>query len=159
MQAAKHKCTEHLLAVDLGVKTGLALYRSDGKLIWYRSQNFGNSSRLRKAIPGILKNFEDINYLIIEGGGPLAKIWIQEAEKRNIDILNIMAEDWRHEILLPREQRKGKQAKYYALTYAHKVINKLGLHQPTTMNNDTAEAVLIGFWGILKLGWTDNFLL
>lgn len=27
-----------LLAVDLGVKTGLALYGQDGRLLWYRSQ-------------------------------------------------------------------------------------------------------------------------
>jgi hypothetical protein len=32
-----------LLAIDIGVKTGLALYGHDGRLLWYRSQNFGTA--------------------------------------------------------------------------------------------------------------------
>ncbi len=66
---------EFLFSVDLGVKTGFAMYNSAGKLVWYRSQNFGNKVRLKKAIPWILYPDKDINYLIIEGGGPLRKIW------------------------------------------------------------------------------------
>jgi hypothetical protein len=35
--------------VDLGLRSGLALFGSDGRLRWYRSQNFGSQSRLKRA--------------------------------------------------------------------------------------------------------------
>ncbi len=132
------------------------MYSSEGKLLWYRSQNFGNKMRLKKAIPWILNIEEDVNFLIIEGGGPLRKIWDAHLEKRNIEVFHIMAEDWRKDILLEREQRKGKKAKEKAIFYAEKVINKLSEKKTGPLNNDTAEAILIGFWGCIKQGWIKN---
>ena len=132
------------------------MYSSEGKLLWYRSQNFGNKVRLRKAIPWILNIEEDVNYLIIEGGGPLRKIWDAHLEKRNIEVFHIMAEDWRKDILLEREQRKGKKAKEKAIVYAEKVIGKLSEKKARTINDDAAEAILIGFWGCIKQGWIKN---
>lgn len=43
-----------LLAVDLGLRSGLALYGRDGRLREYRSQNFGSQSRLKRAVPSVL---------------------------------------------------------------------------------------------------------
>jgi len=147
---------EFLLSVDLGIKTGLALFSSEGKLLWYRSQNFGNKVRLKKAIPWILNIEEDVNYLIIEGGGPLRKIWDAHLERRNIEVFHIMAEDWRKDILLEREQQKGKKAKEKAIAYAEKVINKLSEKKSGSINDDAAEAILIGFWGSIRQGWIKN---
>lgn len=129
------------------------MFSSDGRLLWYRSQNFGNKVRLKKAIPWILNIEEDIQYLVIEGGGPIRKIWDAQLEKRNIEVMHIMAEDWRKEILLEREQRKGKLAKEKAILYAGKIIQKLSDKKSGTLNDNTAEAILIGFWGSTKLGW------
>jgi hypothetical protein len=39
-----------LLAVDLGPRSGLALFGSEGRLRWYRSRNFGTQSRLKPAV-------------------------------------------------------------------------------------------------------------
>jgi hypothetical protein len=144
---------ELLLAIDLGVKTGLAMYSSDGRLLWYRSHNYGNKARLKKAIPNILGE-EDLRYLVIEGGGPLLKIWTQEAERKNIEIIRTMADEWRQDILLAREQRKGTDAKHNAIQYAHQVIDCLASHRATSLTDDAAEAILIGLWGMLKVGWT-----
>lgn len=44
-----------LLSVDLGLKTGLALYGEDGRLLWYRSHNLGATDRLRRAAHVILQ--------------------------------------------------------------------------------------------------------
>mgnify|MGYP000370310665 CR=1 FL=1 len=38
-----------LLAVDAGVRTGLAAFDGRGLLLWCRSRNFGTVSRLRRA--------------------------------------------------------------------------------------------------------------
>ncbi len=144
---------ELLLAIDLGVKTGLAMYSSDGKLLWFRSHNYGNKSRLKKAIPNILSQEEDLRYVVIEGGGPLLKIWTREAERKNIGVIKTMADDWRKDILLAREQRKGSEAKHNAILYARQVIISLATHRATSLTDDAAEAILIGLWGMIKVGW------
>jgi hypothetical protein len=143
---------ELLLAIDLGVKTGLAMYSSDGRLLWYRSHNYGNKARLKKAIPTILSE-DDLRYIVIEGGGPLLKMWTQEADRKNIETIPTMANDWRQEILFAREQRKGKDAKHNAVIYARHVIEHLAENRATSLTNDAAEAILIGLWGMLKVGW------
>ena len=54
---------DKLLSIDLGVKTGLSLFTKNGNLIWYRSQNFGNRSRLKKAIFFLLREIEDLKFI------------------------------------------------------------------------------------------------
>lgn len=132
------------------------MFRSDGRLLWFRSQNFGNKVRLRKAIPWILNLEDEIDYIIIEGGGPLRKIWDARLEKRNIHAIHIMAEDWRADILLEREQRKGSKAKQKALDYAEKFLLAQSIGKTGELNINAAEAILIGIWGMKKLGWIDS---
>ena len=55
---------QHLLAVDLGLKTGLAVFGEDGKLVRYRSQNYGTVARLKKAAWGELSSVEDYAALL-----------------------------------------------------------------------------------------------
>ncbi|MFP4471914.1 MAG: hypothetical protein ACLFPE_14615 [Bacteroidales bacterium] len=147
---------DFLLSVDLGVKTGLAMFSSEGRLLWFRSQNFGNAARLRKAIPWLLNEEEDLSHLVIEGGGPLLKIWDAFLEKRNIEVIKTMADNWRHDLLLDREQRRAKSAKANAVIYARRVIEKLSDHKATSLNADAAEAIMIGLWASKKLGWIGN---
>ena len=84
-----------LLAIDIGVKTGLALYRHDGRLLWYRSQNFGTAQRLRRGVRSVLDALPHLAWLVLEGGGPLADIWRREATRRHIPVRQISAEAWR----------------------------------------------------------------
>jgi len=81
-----------LLAVDLGLKTGLALYGEDGRLIWYRSHNFGTTERLRRGAHGILKEIPGLAALVIEGGGNLAVVWEKEARQRGLLVRRIGSE-------------------------------------------------------------------
>lgn len=144
-----------LLAVDLGLRTGLALYGEDGRLLWYRSQNFGSAPRLRRAVPALLGE-AGLAWLVLEGGGPLADIWEREAARRGIPVLRIGAETWRERLLLPREQRTGKQAKGNADGLARRVIEWSGAPRPTSLRHDAAEAVLAGLWGVLEVEWLDR---
>jgi hypothetical protein len=145
-----------ILAVDLGLKTGLALYGEDGKLRWYRSKNFSTTARLKRAVYGILKNIPGLAMLVIEGGGGLAEIWEHEAQKRGIAVRRITAEDWRKTILFSREQRSGSMAKESAVQLAEAVIFWSGLTRPTAPRHDAAEAILIGLWGVLEAGWLEG---
>jgi len=142
-----------LLAVDLGLKTGLALFAENGKLLWYRSHNFGTTDRLRHGVPGIMNAIEDLSVLVIEGGGNLATVWGKEAERREVTIVQIGAEKWRQLFLYSREQRTGTDAKKFAGEMARKVIEWSEASRPTTLRHDAAEAIMIGLWGVLHLGW------
>ena len=142
-----------LLAVDLGVKTGLALYRRDGRLQWYRSQNFGTAARLRRGIRGVLTDIPHLAWLVLEGGGVLADMWGREAERLGIARRRIGAEAWRQRLLYPREQRSGAEAKHRAAAIARQVIVWSEARRPTSLRTDAAEAILIGLWGALEVGW------
>ena len=111
-----------LLAVDLGLKTGLALFGENGKLVWYRSHNFGTTDRLRHAVPGILNTTSDLTALAIEGGGNLATVWGKEAERRGIAVYRIDAGQWQQMFLYSHEQRTGVESKKHAGELARRVI-------------------------------------
>ena len=38
---------------------------------------------------------------------------------------------------------------------ARRIIEWSGAPRPTSLRHDAAEAVLIGFWGVLEVGWLD----
>ncbi len=145
-----------LLAVDLGVRTGLALYGRDGKLRWYRSRNFGTIQRLRRGVSAVLDGISDIALLVLEGGGELAEIWEREATQRSLKIIKINAELWRKEFLYPREQRSGAEAKQKADLLARRVIVWSGVRKPTSLQHDAAEAILTGLWGVIDVGWLKS---
>lgn len=142
-----------LLAVDLGIRTGLALFGPEGRLRWYRSQNFGTAARLRRGVHGVLANMPQLAWLVLEGGGPLADIWRREAQRHGIPTQQISAEVWRRQFLYPREQRSGMHAKENADTLARRVIAWSQARRPVSLRDDAAEAILIGLWGVLAAGW------
>lgn len=141
-----------LLAVDLGVRTGLALYGDDGRLQWYRSQNFGNRARLKRAASGLLLEARPA-WVVLEGGGDLAEVWRHAAEAWQARVRVVQAHEWRPALLLPREQRSGEDAKRHAGTLARRVIAWSGAPRPTSLRHDAAEAILVGLWGLLEVGW------
>ena len=147
---------ESLLAVDVGLKTGLALYTRDGRLLWYRSQNFGKAGRLRRGVFALMNHIPDLAWVVLEGGGTIAEIWEREAKRRGIPASRISAEEWRKQLLYPREQRTGTEAKHRADELARRVIASLGASRPTSLRHDAAEAILIGFWAALNKGWLDH---
>lgn len=145
-----------LLAVDLGLRTGLALYGDDGRLQWYRSQHYGTRSQLKRGVYGLVKELSDLTWIVVEGGGPLAEIWLREAERRGIKAHQIQAGVWRQRLLFDREHRHSAQAKQTANDFARRVIDWAGAPRPTSLRHDAAEAILIGLWGVLEIGWLDD---
>ncbi|MDZ4721306.1 MAG: hypothetical protein SH847_22830 [Roseiflexaceae bacterium] len=145
-----------LLAVDLGLRTGLAIYRADGRLVSYRSHNFGAPARLRKGAPTVLAELPDLEIVVIEGGGQLAEIWEKAVVRRGLCLIQIDAETWREKLLYAREQRSGLQAKQHADDLARRVIAWSEAPRPTALRHDAAEAILIGLWGVLEVGWLER---
>ena len=120
---------------------------------WYRSRHFGTPSTLRRAVPSLL---EGITHLVVEGGGGLARIWGTEAQARQIEVRWVAAETWRSVFLYPREHRSGERAKRSADDLARRVIAWSAAPRPTSLRHDAAEAILVGLWGVLELGWLSE---
>lgn len=141
-----------LLGIDLGLRTGLALYGETGRLLWYRSRHFGTATQLRGGIFAILKELPDLRWLVLEGGNAYGDLWRHEATRRGVAVLQIDAGVWRGQLLYAREQQSGWAAKQYAGDLARQVIAWSGAARPTALRHDTAEAILIGLWGALAVG-------
>ncbi len=145
-----------LLAVDLGLRTGLALYGSDARLVWYRSQHFATRNSLRRGVHGLLDACPDISHLVLEGGGPIADIWVRDAARRGITVRQIAAEDWRGRFFNPKDQRGRDRSKLTADVLARHIIEWSEAPKPTSLRHDAAEAILIGLWGVLEVGWLEK---
>jgi hypothetical protein len=140
-----------LLAVDSGLKTGLALYTTCGELIWYRSHNFGNRTRLKKAAWRLLNEIEGLSRVVVEGGGRFAEVWVKAAGRCGLPVLQVQAETWRKSLLLASQQHSGKQAKQVANELAREIIEKsTAATGPTSLRHDTAEAILVGWWAVSR---------
>jgi hypothetical protein len=142
-----------LLAVDVGVRAGFACYGDDGRLRWYRSHNFGSAVRLRRAMPSLLTDDGDLSHVVLEGGGAIADSWESESAKRHLEVARVTAEEWRSTFLLPSEQRSGAQAKDVAQRLARAVVAWSEARRPTSLRHDAAEAIMVGLWGVLHVGW------
>lgn len=146
-----------LLAVDLGLRTGLAGYGGDGRLLWYRSHNFGSAQRLKRGAAFLLDEHAALAWLYIEGGGALLLPWEREAQRRGIALRALSAERWRADLLYAREQRNGHQAKAQADTLARRVIAWSGAARPTSLRHDAAEAILLGLWAVVDCGLLPDY--
>ena len=145
-----------LLAVDAGLRAGLALYGDDGRLRWYRSRNYGTRSRLKDAAYALVGSLEGLRCVAVEGGGDVAAPWRREAERRELAFLGVDAGAWRRELVLPRNRRSGGDAKEAADRLARRVIEWSGAPGPTSLRHDAAEAILVGLGAVLRVGWLEE---
>lgn len=142
-----------LLAVDVGLRLGLAWYAGDGRLTACQSRHVASAGLLRRRAGVLLRSEPGLTHLALEGGGPLAEIWEREAAKVGLPVLQIPAERWRERLLYAREQRHGEDAKRHAQAMARRVLAWSGVSGCTSLRHDAAEAILTGLWAVLELGW------
>lgn len=135
-----------LLAVDLGLRSGLAAFDADGALRWYRSTNFGDRKRLRRAVGGVLDPLPDLELVVLEGDRHLGDVWERAASERGAETIWVTPETWRGTLLTPRQMRSGAEAKRAADVLARKIIRDSPAPNPTSLRHDAAEAILIGTW-------------
>ena len=142
-----------LLAVDLGLRCGLASFSDAGRLLWYRARHFRNMEALKRGAFRIFQENAALSYVVVEGDAHLAEIWSRQAAKQGATSICVAAETWRERLLLPREQRNGRQAKSFASQFAMDAIRAFDAPRPTSLRHDAAEAICIGVWGLLEVGW------
>lgn len=142
-----------LLAVDLGLKAGLALYGSDGRLLWYRSTHFGTMAKLKQGLRTVVSQAGPLAHLYAEGDRHHFELWAKEAQRVGAQVRHVAPEVWRPSLLLPRERRSGQDAKAFADDWAREIIAWSNAKAATSLRHDAAEAVLIGLYAVLEVGW------
>ena len=145
-----------LLAVDLGLRAGFALYKRDRGLLAYRSQAYGTVGRLKRAAFLELAALSDLEVLVLEGDANLARVWARLAERRGVRMLWTQAHEWRRALLLDRERRSGRRAKEAAGILARRIIAASPAPNAMSLRHDAAEAILLGWWGCTRVGWIDT---
>ncbi|MEM1041645.1 MAG: hypothetical protein AAGI91_03355 [Bacteroidota bacterium] len=101
----------------------------------------------------MLKDVPGLAHLVLEGGGTLADLWTKEGERSGVAVQRVDAGTWRRTLLYPRERRAGTDAKAHAERLARRVIEWSGAARPTSLRHDAAEAILVGLWGVIGVGW------
>jgi len=142
-----------LLAVDLGLRMGLALYSLEGRLLWHRSHNLGSMTRLKRAVPSILAGCGELQYIFLEGALNLGAPFEREAARRSIPVTHVAPEVWRGALLVPSRRETGRLAKAEAMRLAAGLIERIGVSgQRPPLKDDAAEAILIGYFGLMTVG-------
>lgn len=182
-----------LLAVDLGLRTGLALYDGYGALLRYAQYPriadavaLGDlaESWLAGKVPD---NEEDelsqtevnedadvttearlVTHLAIEGrdvalrdewAAAALRVAREQGASAPARPVDVSPEAWRRELLLPKERKSGRESKAAARLVARQVVLErgvLGQGHAGRFPTDAAEAVLVGYYAVRRLGWVDS---
>ena len=137
-----------LLAIDLGLRCGFAVFEVDGELLAYRSTHFANRKALKDSVWGILKEIDDLAHVVVEGDKALAEIWRKVAEKQGMSFQIVPPEVWRADMLTTNQRADAKTAKETADRLALEIIEKSEAAPAPKgeLTNDVCEAILIGAW-------------
>ena len=136
-----------LLAIDLGLRTGIARFGPDGRLVAYRSQHFGSPAALRRGTLRVLREWGLPAVLVLEGGS-YAEPWQRAAARVDVAVRSTTAEVWRERLLTPTQRRDAVRAKAAAQQRAREVIAAGGLPRPHSLRHDAAEAICLGDWAV-----------
>jgi len=146
-----------LLAVDLGLRTGAALFDQDGKIIRVDSCRFNDHDALKQGLDDLIIK-SGVTDVVIEGEDrKLFNIWKKAIEQLpgNVNLARVIADDWRQDFLLKREQMNAYKAKEAASLIAKQFL--VGTeYESAKLSVDAHEAILIGHYSLRVLGWTDS---
>jgi hypothetical protein len=150
-----------LLAIDLGLHSGLALFdMADGTLIDWRTHTFPDRTRFKAGVHALVeRQGRMLDAVVAEGDPKIARVWAKELRKLGLVLEVVSAEDWRRDVLLPRERRDRSAARAGAVRHAERIIAESDAGRTAQCTPEAAEAICLGRWalqrGIDDGGWTD----
>jgi len=148
-----------LLAVDLGLRTGTAVFDSTGVVLAVDSWYFKSHDALLDGLTDLLSTHA-ITHVVIEGEDrKLYNIWRKAVEGFDgVQLARVIADDWRRSMLAKKEMRDARKAKSAAGMIAKQVLKKSENEAliDKKISADAAEALLIGCYALRVLGWDNS---
>jgi hypothetical protein len=144
-----------LLAIDLGLRTGLAVYGGDGLLIAYASRHFANRGALKRAAFQTMRQFTRLTHLVIEGGGDLSPMWAKEGERMGLECWTLGAEEWIASLFGAKQTHSGR-LKDAAVDLCRQIIEESAAPRAKSIRHDAAEAILVGHFAVNELRWRQR---
>ena len=156
-----------LVAVDLGLRTGLALYSDDGRLLEYEQAVFETSEDLQTKCLQLMSGWEakyqgldekscHITHVAVEGAdASLRHVWRNIVDDHlHCELLLVKPEEWRADLLLNKEKASGETAKEASRLIARQLVADYGgrIHEGK-LSTDVAESILLGYHVSRRLEW------
>jgi hypothetical protein len=151
---SEHRC---LLAVDLGLRTGTAVFDRNGSVVAVDTWRFHDPESLDLGLKEIL-TAHNITHVVIEGEDrKLFYIWRRAIEKfEGVHLARVVADDWRRMLLSKKEMRDARKAKSAAGLIAKQVLKDNEDLRDKKLSSDAAEALLVGRYAVRVLGWITS---
>lgn len=143
-----------LLAVDLGLRTGVSLFDSTGQVTRCEHFHFDSTDDLVCGAKRILSEWGSVSHIAIEGmDPPLAEAWIRAAGgcENQPQVLSVKPEQWRLDLLTSDERKSGESSKATSVVLAQSILpDPL---KEISLSDDLAESLLLGLHVSRRLGW------
>jgi hypothetical protein len=161
---------EVLLAVDLGLRCGLAWWVRDAQgvgLVRHRCTEFHTRTRLKAAVRGVLGEVGGLGWVVGEGDRGLWEIWRRGAALLGAETVWVSPERWRTGLFgeRGRDGMGGKALKAAARLMVEGsgerrggrvdrgLLGRFGERARVPLRTDAAEAVCLGYWAARDRGW------
>jgi Icc-related predicted phosphoesterase len=146
-----------LLAVDLGLRTGTAVFNSSGAVLAVDSWRFKDHDDLDQGLQQLLSS-HDITHVVIEGEDrKLFSIWRRAIERlEGVQLARVVADDWRRMLLSRKEMRDARKAKNAAGMIAKQILKGNEELHGKKLSSDASEALLVGCYAVRVLGWDNS---
>lgn len=124
-----------LLSVDLGLRSGFALYNSTGHLISFAHHRFDTLQNLKASVLvelSTLSKHYNLNHFVLEGDAVYRSIWTSAINQFAADyektavIIYIDPAEWRDRLLISRERKSGKDAKCASRLISRQIMWRSG---------------------------------
>jgi len=155
-----------LVAVDMGLRTGISLYDNHGQLLRFADFHFDCLDDLEKYAPQLLLKWEieagrRITHMAVEGTDPpIERVWRDLADRSRLRFLNVPPDDWRADLLSSVERRSGDTSKSTSLLKAQRLVNSFGdtdvLALADELGTDASESIMLGLHVSRRLGWVGD---
>jgi len=165
-----------LLAIDLGLRTGISLFNDRGELLRYDFIHLSDVDELYEHAARLMMEWEDaanadceetgerwqITCIALEGAEPSHyEAWTEAAMDTDLEIpeiISIRPDEWRSEFLVSKEQISGKKAKEAARLIARQVVSDYGVMDEHVgrFKTDAAESIVMGLFVARRLGWVKR---
>lgn len=163
-----------LIAVDLGLRTGVSMFDDTGRLVRYENFHLDSVDHLRDTAKALLDEWElDMNrhantlnneqkmfkvtHVAIEGSDPpLADAWRQACNGQR-SLLFVKPEEWRGDLLTKEEIISGESSKAASRRMAEQIVAEYGASNTKNdcrdFQTDMAESILLGLHVTRRLSW------